>query len=169
MRSGTGGYLFFSLPERGEKIESHAVRSSKRGRWFPEIKNKARGKGAIGRQIPAAHGETHVPFSKAALCLSLLSPEPQASEPAFLPPLEGRSLCTPSVSSRSLRSLRQSPVRSSLPGHFPCCSCLRTTPPPLLEPNLPFQLLAHPPNIIPAPKPSLLTAFWKPLNAISSS
>lgn len=49
---------FLSLPEREEKIESHAVRSSKTGRWFPEIKNKARGKGAIGRQSPAAQGST---------------------------------------------------------------------------------------------------------------
>lgn len=49
--------FFFSLPEREKKLESHAVRSSKRGIWFPEIKNKTRGKGAIGRQSPAAHGE----------------------------------------------------------------------------------------------------------------
>lgn len=48
---------FFPLPEREKKLESHAVRRSKRGIWFPEIKNKARGKGAIGRQSPAVHGE----------------------------------------------------------------------------------------------------------------
>lgn len=51
--------LFFFFPSQKEKkkLESHAVRSSKRRTWFPEIKNKARGKGAIGRQIPAVHGE----------------------------------------------------------------------------------------------------------------
>lgn len=49
--------VFFPPRKRKKKLESHAVRSSKRGIWFPEIKNKARGKGAIGRQSPAAHGE----------------------------------------------------------------------------------------------------------------
>lgn len=48
----------FSHSQKGKKKkESHSVRSSERGIWFPEIKNKARGKGAIGKQSVAVHGE----------------------------------------------------------------------------------------------------------------
>lgn len=61
-------WVFFSPlilpPRKGEGgVESQAARSSKNRIWFPEIKNKVRGKGAIGgRAQMRALVKAHVNF-----------------------------------------------------------------------------------------------------------
>lgn len=62
-------FRFFPLYPPSQKggwgwgVESEAVRSSKNRIWFPEIKNKARGKGAIeGRAQLCVLVKAHVKF-----------------------------------------------------------------------------------------------------------
>lgn len=125
--------------KREKKLESHAVKSSKRGLWFPEIKNKARGRGAIGAAPSCTWGKHMLTFKKQHFAFLFLVPEPRP--PNLVSGLIARGSCYARANVSSWEFKMPSPVACAAVLCLVSChlfSCIQATL-PSLEPSTPFQ------------------------------